>query len=145
MVDIWLSMVDVWLSMVVVWWDILYETLYCLPPARASQPLETRPKVVDAEFEISQRFLPRRPVSSDRRDDGDDVDGDVDGDGDDDDDVNDDYDDDDAPLHRNYDEFRDIDECVTNQRTDTANFRDARTHLKTGNDDVDEWWQRCGL
>ena len=65
-------MVDVWLSMVVVWWDILYETLYCLPPARASQPLETRPKVVDAEFEISQRFLPRRPVSSDRRDDQDD-------------------------------------------------------------------------
>ena len=34
---------------------------------------------MDAEFEISQRFLPRRPVSSDRRDDGDDGD-DEDGD-----------------------------------------------------------------
>ena len=29
---------------------------------------------MDAEFEISQRFLPRRPVSSDRRDDQDDED-----------------------------------------------------------------------
>ena len=54
------------------------------PACRASQPLETRPKVVDAEFEISQRFLPRRPVSSDRRDD---QDGDDDDDGDDDGDV----------------------------------------------------------
>ena len=35
---------------------------------------------MDAEFEISQRFLPRRPVSSDRRDDQDgDDDDDVDG------------------------------------------------------------------
>ena len=55
-------------------------------------------------------------------------------DNDDDDLVNDDDYDDDALLYRNYDEFRDIDECVTNQlthrRTDTANHRDARTHLK---------------
>ena len=32
-----------------------------LPPGQASQPLEPRPKVVDAEFEISQRFLPPGP------------------------------------------------------------------------------------
>ena len=51
---------------------ILYETLYCLPPAWASQPLQPRPKVVDAEFEISQRFLPRRPVSSDHHEHDDD-------------------------------------------------------------------------
>ena len=44
---------------------------------------------------------------------------DGDNDSDDDDDVNDDdYDDDDALLYQNYDEFRDIDECVTDQPTD---------------------------
>ena len=82
------------------WWDILYETLYCLrlgEPAWASQPLEPWPKVVDAEFEISQRFLPRRSVSSDHHDVQDDDDDDVDyydafGDDDDDDDNDEDRD-----------------------------------------------------
>ena len=48
------------------------------------------------------------------------MDDDDDSDDDDNDDVNDDDydDDDDALLYRNYDEFRDIDECVTNQPTD---------------------------
>ena len=51
----------VWLClccMVVVWWDILYETLYCLP-AWASQPLEPRPKVVGMlNLRLVNGFLP---------------------------------------------------------------------------------------
>ena len=69
---------------------------------------------------------------NDGDDDDDNGDDDIDDDNDDGDDFNeDDYDDDDALLYRFYDEFRDIDECVTdrptNRRTDKANYRDART------------------